>query len=308
MHTVKKTLAFSLAVIMVLSLVSMMISAATEAQVRLSGPDIANPGDTIEITASIASNPGIASMRFTLHYSEDLELVSVNDQGKFGEFHWSETDSARASGECSLVWENGMKTSNFTDNGDFLTLRFQIASEAQPGTLTVSLTAEEAWNKDLGAVSVTTAASSTEILSTDDENTGDSYILYVAESAANAAVKNGSSEQPYYYISEALERIKKDGAAVIGDRRIVILVIGTVYDKVQSDSNQQFAGGNEIKFGEKKPDIFIRSLHSDPDNFATILTNYVKDNTANLYSYLNNYKFSNINVAAAPGSPTSSVY
>lgn len=95
-------------------------------------------GDSVDVTISLAENPGIASMQLNVAYDDDkLTLVSVSDSGNLGTAVHSNNLSLNP---CVLTWANDLVTENFTFNGDIVTLTFAVAEDAEIGETPITVT------------------------------------------------------------------------------------------------------------------------------------------------------------------------
>ena len=89
----------------------------------------AKPGDTVELRASLANNPGINTFSFGFNYDTSrLQLVNVRlADGVGGQFSYSK----------KAVWLN---SSDITTNGDFLLLTMKVLDNATEGDASVAVT------------------------------------------------------------------------------------------------------------------------------------------------------------------------
>ena len=93
-------------------------------------------GNEVNVSISVANNPGIAGMALTVNYDRALTLVSVSDGGILGS---SLHTSNYSLNPYYLSWANDTATENFTANGVIATLTFKIAENAAEGTYPVSV-------------------------------------------------------------------------------------------------------------------------------------------------------------------------
>jgi hypothetical protein len=93
--------------------------------------------DMIDVSISLANNPGITSMRLTVGYDEAaVRLVKTTDKGVLGiSTFYPGPDS---SSPYILFWVNGTATTNFTPNGDIAIMRFEILKDIGSTSITVS--------------------------------------------------------------------------------------------------------------------------------------------------------------------------
>lgn len=132
-----------LAVILALTVcLGMAAYAADDAAVAVSGATGA-PGDTVTLTVSLTSNPGIAYLKLPIQYDADrLEEPVTADAGALSGWTLSPTEP---------VW---YAASNDTSTGDILTLTFKIKDDAPEGAAVVNFGSIEAWTDKDEAVAV----------------------------------------------------------------------------------------------------------------------------------------------------------
>ena len=95
-----------------------------------------NVGDIVDVNVGLTGNLGIIAMRLGVKFDDSvLRLVEVIDNGNLGEFY---SGNGNASHGYIMLWENGVSTANFYNNGDIATLRFEILSETGGTPVTVS--------------------------------------------------------------------------------------------------------------------------------------------------------------------------
>ncbi len=88
-------------------------------------------GADVELTVTLADNPGIAMANFRLEYDTNiLTFVKAVDAGKLG---------VAMHGASTVFWNNPTATSDFTYNGVAVTLTFSINENALPGIYPVRL-------------------------------------------------------------------------------------------------------------------------------------------------------------------------
>ena len=107
----------------------------------------------IEITISLANNPGIISMLLTVEFGEGLSLKQVNDAGVLG----STMHNPSLESPYCLSWVNDTATADYTSNGTIATLVFDYTGD-KSGKYTTPITVSynpddyEIYNKDLEPV------------------------------------------------------------------------------------------------------------------------------------------------------------
>lgn len=110
----------------------------------------AYPGDTIQISVSIRSNPGISAMKLTITY--DPELLEYQDAA-FDQAFLDATGAqtcinAETSGTIILDWV--LAQTEYSENGDFAVLSFKVkaVAEAADAALTITYDPEDIFNKE----------------------------------------------------------------------------------------------------------------------------------------------------------------
>ena len=134
----KKIVGCLLAVILVLQVFVITIAATdTSSEGRLSVSEATGTnGDTVEITISIANNPGIISMSLTLEFDDTaLKLVEIVDGGILG----NNNSSPQLGNPYLLVWENDTAPQDFTADGVPVTLKFEVLENAQIDTYPITI-------------------------------------------------------------------------------------------------------------------------------------------------------------------------
>ena len=97
-------------------------------------------GDTVQMTVDLSDNPGIAGMKFDLHY--DTQVLTLTGVEKCGMF---EAGSFITSGDLSMMplcvlWDDATAAAGHTDSGTVLTLTFTVKDTVPDCTTRVSLT------------------------------------------------------------------------------------------------------------------------------------------------------------------------
>ena len=94
-------------------------------------------GGTVQLSVSLANNPGIVSMYLNLIYDTNvLELISAEDEGLLnGSVFGKDLTSPFA-----VTWDDSTAAANNTSNGKIVTFTFKVKDNAQEGTTNVSLT------------------------------------------------------------------------------------------------------------------------------------------------------------------------
>ena len=121
-----RLLAMVLSLLMIITSSNVMVFAANEPTITISNAQ-GKFGDTVDITVTLANNPGIVSMSLNVEYdSTALRLTGVSDSGLMpGEMH---TD-VYTKLPFPLTWENDTSRVNFEVNGVVATMTFEIITE-----------------------------------------------------------------------------------------------------------------------------------------------------------------------------------
>ncbi|MBR2319364.1 MAG: hypothetical protein IKA50_01090 [Clostridia bacterium] len=97
------------------------------------------PGDTVQITVSVANNPGLASLRFNVAYDSALTLTKVEFNSAFGSMVTA-PEPYKNPEPITMI----SPLSDVTANGVFATLTFKVAQDAPAGLAAVSITYDAA--------------------------------------------------------------------------------------------------------------------------------------------------------------------
>ena len=94
-------------------------------------------GDTVDITVSLANNPGIISLLLDVDYDDTaMTLVNVKDAGVFGNPLHADSLSIKP---YVLFWSNGTAESDYTINDVIATLTFEILKDTKPGEYPIEI-------------------------------------------------------------------------------------------------------------------------------------------------------------------------
>ena len=92
----------------------------------------ASADEVIEVTVSLANNPGIVSMKLQIGYDKSsLTLLEIKDAGNFSVANHNKDENL-------LVWEGDTLEQNITYNGTIAILRFKVNNGAK-GNSTIGL-------------------------------------------------------------------------------------------------------------------------------------------------------------------------
>ena len=116
--------------------VCVMPAAAAGSGSLLIGGASAKQGDTVTLSVKLDSNPDLISMKFTVNYPPDLELISVQNKGVLG--GWT-TPAPSISSPYTIRWADSLASANSTATGMLVSLTFKVKETAMPGNKTVSI-------------------------------------------------------------------------------------------------------------------------------------------------------------------------
>ena len=131
----KKVLATILTVIVLDYLLIFSVSAAGTGSLGVTSAG-GKPGDTVALAVNLNSNPGLITMRFSVSYDSDLELIKVENSGLLN--GWT-IPSPEISSPYTIRWADSLATVNNTKAGEIVTLTFKIKDSATIGDKTVTL-------------------------------------------------------------------------------------------------------------------------------------------------------------------------
>ncbi|MCR5694746.1 MAG: hypothetical protein K6G89_07245 [Clostridia bacterium] len=122
----------------------------------------ASPGGTVELTISIANNPGVISLRNSVTFNMDIfTLESVEDLGLLNGFT---TPAPKKVSPYTLRWADALATENNFANGDLIKVTFTVNENAAPGKYAVTAAHLEARNAGGEKIYFTAATTEIEIL------------------------------------------------------------------------------------------------------------------------------------------------
>lgn len=96
-------------------------------------------GESVDVTISMKNNPGIITMRLYVNYDNSImELTGFKDHSLIpGKVH---TESELGIFPYCLYWDNGSASSNYTANGDLITLTFKLKENVEDGDYPIVVT------------------------------------------------------------------------------------------------------------------------------------------------------------------------
>ncbi|MCL2665050.1 MAG: cohesin domain-containing protein, partial [Defluviitaleaceae bacterium] len=131
LRKIKRAAASLLAAIMAVGIVSfapLPVSAEENAPTIIVSDAVGNVGETVEITISLADNPGVVTMRLFVSFDDTiLQLTGVSDKGNLGAQYHPAIDNYQW--PYTLYWENATLTENIMYSGEIAELSFEIISE-----------------------------------------------------------------------------------------------------------------------------------------------------------------------------------
>ena len=148
----QKASSLLLAIIMVLTMIPAVSAQADEAQVGkiIIEGDNPVPGETVTVQVRLENNPGIASMRIELIYDNAVfKLTGLSYNSEMGGETNPPADLSGYQSPFVLYWNNGGLSTDYTEDGVFATLTFQVSEEAQKGrsyTITAVYDPDEIFN------------------------------------------------------------------------------------------------------------------------------------------------------------------
>ena len=199
-----KSISLLIVIAMVMSLSVLCVSAASSPEI--SANDVtARAGSTAKITISLADNPGLIVLRLMVEYDDEyFSIKSVTDGSKLGlNTHSNTYDKS----PYVLYWNNPLRTTNITANGDIAVITFDIDEDTPNGTYDIGLYAADydVLTTDLkkigddfdyydGSITVTGgSSSSSSSSSSDDDDDDDFYGDEPVIAVSNASVRAGNT-------------------------------------------------------------------------------------------------------------------
>ncbi len=102
----------------------------------LASSSVGGLGSRVNVTISIADNPGIVSATLTVKYDTNvLTLVEVKDLGNLG----TQVHKPQLVSPYTLAWANDTLSENITFNGGLVTLVFEISNNAEIGDYPIEI-------------------------------------------------------------------------------------------------------------------------------------------------------------------------
>lgn len=150
---VKRAASFAFFVLLVLNLFLLPVGAAGSGKLLVTSAS-GKQGETVTVDVSIGNNPGLITMKYTVSWGEDLELVSASDSGLL---HGWTTPSPTISSPYTLRWADSLATTNNTANGKIATLTFRIKDTAAPGSKQITVSFVESRDANGGKNTFTDA-------------------------------------------------------------------------------------------------------------------------------------------------------
>ena len=102
----------------------------------LASSSVGGLGSRVNVTISIADNPGIVSATLTVKYDTNvLTLIEVKDLGNLG----TQVHKPQLVSPYTLAWANDTLSENITFNGGLVTLVFEISNNAEIGDYPIEI-------------------------------------------------------------------------------------------------------------------------------------------------------------------------
>jgi len=139
----KRLLSILLSLAVLLSVAVLPGSAADPLRLTVS-QETAMPGEQVLVTVSVANNPGLASLKFSVAYGSDLTLTGVTFSNAFGVMVTA-PEPYRNPEPLTMI----SPLQDITANGVFATLTFTVAANAELGSksdVTLSWEAKDVYN------------------------------------------------------------------------------------------------------------------------------------------------------------------
>lgn len=138
----KRTFYRIIAVLMAMVMACAVMPAAMAADMSMTvqvASVTADPGDTVQVQITLANNPGIASLKFSVRYDSILTLTDVSFNSAFGSYVTAPTPYSNPQ-TISLI----SPLSEISVNGVFATLTFKVSDTAPKGyEAAISLTYDQ---------------------------------------------------------------------------------------------------------------------------------------------------------------------
>ena len=156
MKTGKKALAVLLAVVMLFTAFPLR----SAAQEQTSTPTLTveststRTGSTVDVQITIQNNPGILGATLALRYDDKLTLTAATAGDAFSTL--SLTKPGQFASPCQFIWDGESLEDEDIIDGTILTLTFQVAADAAPGSelpVRISYVPGDLIDKDLKSVS-----------------------------------------------------------------------------------------------------------------------------------------------------------
>ena len=214
-----KKLSILMALVMLCSVFAFSVFAAEDATASISSVT-ATAGSTVTMTVTLKNSPAITGLSVSIGYDSNvMSFVSAKSlNSHFNAFYPSTQQGANP---VKLIMAN-LSLAEVSGNVDVAEITFKMADKVADGRYTVSLTVEEAYNKNVEAVSLkaengvvtvgTPAATTVELKMTLGKT---EYMLNGETKTMDVApiIRNSRTMLPVRYVAEALgASIDWDGA------------------------------------------------------------------------------------------------
>lgn len=132
----------------------------------------ARAGQTVQVTVSLANNPGIVATRLHLTYDPAvLTLTGVTDGGLIGTNTFTPGRDLTAI-PFTVLWMDALSPVNYTENGVLVTYTFTVSEDAKPGTTPITLTYDTGSTYDFNLDDVSFAVQN-DLVTVTDRTPGD---------------------------------------------------------------------------------------------------------------------------------------
>ncbi len=202
------------------------VSASGSGQLSVYGRT-GRPGDTVSIAVNLNRNPGLITMKFSVSYDSDLELLNVSDSGRLK--GWT-TPSPEIKSPYIIRWADSLSKTNNVSTGRIVTLNFKIKNDALTGNKTVTIHFEESRDANGGKnefsdVSATVTVTDKSYLFGDLNNDG----KYTAADSMFIRLIVAEMDKPEQNINYTAADVNGDGKCTAADvmyiRRLVAELI-----------------------------------------------------------------------------------
>lgn len=124
----------------------------------------AKAGETVDVTVSVANNPGVNVLRLSVDYdATKLDLVGVKDSALLPGYQGDPNETKFDANPMILYWSNDLEKSNVDKNGVLATLTFKVLDKAAVGDAKVGVTVKDAYGWEMNDVAFDTTAGAVKV-------------------------------------------------------------------------------------------------------------------------------------------------